>query len=122
MKNCSVCSSPISGRQQKYCSKECKSKANNSYFQTYARQKKRGLKRKIDFVKRAGGECIECGYKNNYAVLHFHHKNPAQKDFTLDQRSMANRSLNQCLTELDKCELLCSNCHMEKTFPDLSIP
>ena len=62
-----------------------------------------------------------CGYKKNYAGLIFHHKNPEDKDFGLDSRKCANSSLEKLLKELEKCILLCHNCHMETHHPDLDI-
>ena len=58
-----------------------------------------------------GGKCIKCGYNKCLAALHFHHTDPAKKDWK-PSRLMSYR-WELVKEELDKCELLCANCHME---------
>src|SRR5271157_3000322 len=56
-----------------------------------------------------GGKCMRCGYAGHPAAFEFHHRDPEQKDFTIG--GVANRSWEVIQAELDKCDLLCSNCH-----------
>ena len=42
----------------------------------------------------------------------FHHRDPADKEFLVSQ--MRDRSWEVPRAELDKCDLLCFNCHMEE--------
>jgi hypothetical protein len=58
-----------------------------------------------------GGKCITCGYSKNFAALDFHHTNPETKDFEIG--SGHTRKFESIKQELDKCILLCSNCHRE---------
>ena len=113
--NCSICKSPLSGRQKLFCSLRCK----NSAHQSYPAQKKRGLDRKLYFIKQRGGQCSKCGYATNLAALAFHHLHG--KEFQLDVRSLSNRKLSPIINELSKCILLCSNCHAETHNPDLDL-
>ena len=115
MTNCKVCGKILIGKQTMYCSITCK----NSVHQSYASQKKRGLERKLHFVKILGGKCTKCGYSNNLAALAFHHLNG--KEFKLDVRSLSNRKLEPILKEVAKCKLLCHNCHAETHFPNLDL-
>jgi hypothetical protein len=62
-------------------------------------------------VEYKGGYCIVCGYKKCTRALHFHHLDPSSKDFTVS--SGHTRSWEKMKIELDKCVLLCSNCHSE---------
>jgi len=60
-----------------------------------------------------GGACCQmCGYKKCMRALSFHHKDPSKKDFGLSARGLT-RSWKKTKAELDKCILLCANCHME---------
>jgi hypothetical protein len=115
--NCTVCGTPLHGKQTTFCSLACK----NRYHQSYSAQKSRGLARKIDLVRAAGGRCSICGYSRNLAALAFHHTGSQEKDFKLDMRSLSNRTLKSVLAELDKCILVCHNCHAELHNPQLDL-
>lgn len=68
-----------------------------------------------------GGKCEKCGYNHNIAALDFHHLNPEEKEFAIDLRKFSNMSLEKLQKELDKCILVCANCHRELHNPDLTI-
>jgi predicted HNH restriction endonuclease len=57
-----------------------------------------------------GGECEICGYSKCDSALQFHHKDPTEKDFTISGKSL---SFDRLKEEVDKCMLVCSNCHAE---------
>ncbi len=115
--NCIVCGTVLHGKQTKFCSLLCK----NRYHQSYSAQKNRGVTRKLDLVRAAGGRCSICGYNRNLAALAFHHSDSAEKDFKLDMRSLSNRTLQSVMVELDKCILVCQNCHAELHNPQLDL-
>lgn len=85
----------------------------------YGNQKLRGLKRKYEYILRRGGKCECCGYNKNLAALEFHHRNPEEKEFQVDARAFSNHSLEKLERELEKCSLLCANCHRERHNQDL---
>ena len=58
---------------------------------------------------RGGAKCQKCGYDRCTAALEFHHRDPAQKDPTWSR----GWSMERLKKELDKCDILCSNCHRE---------
>jgi predicted nucleic acid-binding Zn ribbon protein len=115
--NCIVCGDTLTGKQTKFCSISCK----NKDLQSYEAQKRRGLARKLDLIKNAGGRCSVCGYSKNIAALVFHHTGSDFKDFKLDMRSLSNRKLEPVLIESNKCILLCANCHAELHNPHLNL-
>ena len=115
--NCIVCGAVLKGRQTHFCSIACK----NKYHQSYEAQKSRGLARKLELVKAAGGRCALCGYDKNLAALTFHHINANEKSFKLDMRSLSNRKLEVVRTEVEKCILVCQNCHTELHNPHLDL-
>lgn len=58
-----------------------------------------------------GGLCLVCGYNKCTRVLCFHHLEPNDKLF---QVSIGwKKGWKATYTEMDKCVLLCSNCHGE---------
>lgn len=83
-----------------YC-KACSSE------QTLERQRKL----KAISVEYKGGSCIRCGYDKYYGALEFHHLDPSKKDFNLGNSRLT--SFEKVKAELDKCILVCSNCHRE---------
>lgn len=115
---CKICNCDLSGKQTKFCSKKCKSQSTNNKNQNYSAQQKRGLDRKIKLVEMLGGKCMLCGYDKNYSALSFHHRNPDEKENTLDLRNLSNSSWEKIEKELKKCDLLCLNCHMEHHNPE----
>lgn len=59
-----------------------------------------------------GGKCYLCGYDKCTSALEFHHINPEEKLFSISHEG-TTRSWESVKKELDKCVLLCSNCHRE---------
>lgn len=78
--------------------------------------KKRQLKNKL--IEYKGGKCQKCGYNKCKGALHFHHRNPNQKDFSISHINLndTNFSFENILKEIDKCDLLCANCHAEEHY------
>jgi len=72
---------------------------------------KRNRLRKIKCVKYLGGKCITCGYSKCNRALTFHHKIRATKKYDICR--IIDHSWDKLKNELDKCDLLCFNCHME---------
>lgn len=72
----------------------------------------RWIQRKIQAIEYKGNSCVDCkiSYPNApYVIFDFHHLDPEQKD--TDWTKLRLRSWDKIVIELDKCDLLCSNCH-----------
>jgi len=72
----------------------------------------RWVQKKIDAIHYKGGVCVDCNIsypEYPYVIFEFHHLDPSQKD--VDWGKLRLRSWLKITTELDKCDLLCSNCH-----------
>jgi len=59
-----------------------------------------------------GGKCEKCGYDRCLEALEFHHLDDSKKNFGLSEKGYA-RSWKKVEKELEKCILLCANCHRE---------
>jgi hypothetical protein len=86
---------------------------NNINYYNIANQKKKAILRKLDLINKSGGKCSCCNYNENMAALCFHHIDPKIKSIKLDFRSLGNNSLDTINKEFVKCQLVCSNCHLE---------
>jgi hypothetical protein len=73
---------------------------------------KRRKKVRLMAIEYGGGSCQLCGYKKCNRALGFHHKDSTKKDFGLSASGLT-RSWEKTKAELDKCLLVCANCHME---------
>jgi hypothetical protein len=75
---------------------------------------KRRDKLKENAVKYKGGKCQneKCGYNKYIGALDFHHLDPNKKDFGVSAKGYTY-SWENVKKELDKCIMLCSNCHRE---------
>lgn len=63
-------------------------------------------------VEYKGRSCQVCGYNRCIDALEFHHVNSSGKDFSISEKGYT-RSWVRVKEELDKCMLLCANCHRE---------
>jgi hypothetical protein len=70
--------------------------------------------RKAKAIVYKGGKCQICGYDKCNESLTFHHLDPSKKDFNISGNHSRKWSIIQ--EELDKCILLCKNCHTEVEF------
>jgi hypothetical protein len=84
-----------------YC-KECSTKKVKEFQQKF----------KQLCVDYKGGKCETCGYNKCIASLDFHHLDPSKKDFAISKVRRTTLT-NEVKVELDKCILLCRNCHAE---------
>jgi len=108
-KFCLFCKSRLSGKQVKYCSRSCKS----SHYSTISRTE---LKKKA--VEYKGGRCERCGYNKCIRALEFHHVDPTLKDPTVMRYH--STKWEKVKVEIDKCILLCANCHREEHYNSIT--
>ena len=73
---------------------------------------KRRKKVKQMAIDYKGGCCEVCGYNKYNGALEFHHLDPNEKDFGLGEKGYCT-SWVKVKSELDKCVMLCANCHRE---------
>ncbi len=63
-------------------------------------------------IAQKGGKCTVCGYHRCQEALEFHHLTMQEKDFGISDKGYT-RSWDKVRDEIEKCVLLCSNCHRE---------
>jgi hypothetical protein len=65
-----------------------------------------------DYLKNVS--CITCG-ENDPIVLEFDHREPDQKHKAISDMARSGYSLVTIQEEMDKCDVLCANCHRRRT-------
>ena len=72
----------------------------------------RWIERKRKAINYKGNECTDCNLNlanSHYSVFEFHHLDPSEKDH--DWTKLRLKSWTAIQMELNKCVLLCANCH-----------
>jgi len=108
------------GQRKPYC-KVCDNKiAERKAYTGNTRNRKNHSKlnriKWLEFIHADRLSCCKCGYNKTFSALQFHHRDPSQKEFNICQKmtvkfTMDNR--NAMFDEIAKCDVLCSNCHIE---------
>lgn len=74
--------------------------------------KKRVRDNKIRAIRYKGNKCLRCGVSytgSNAVIFDFHHRDPKEKE--MKPTKALTMSWDNIKKEIDKCDLLCSNCH-----------
>lgn len=80
------------------------------YLKKAVTKRRKMLRKKA--IEYAGGSCSLCGYNRCMEALDFHHRNEQDKSFGISQNGLT-RSWEKIREEVDKCILVCANCHRE---------
>lgn len=94
---------------------DCNHKTRRGDLCGYHFTQQRHYEMKLKAVEYKGGKCCICGYNNSTRALAFHHREPENK-FKAISTMIAERkySWEEIQIELDKCDIMCSNCHAEE--------
>lgn len=99
---------------QYYCKVCARESGSKLYKEKYATAHRLGMKARHAVVRNIVQEykqthpCICCA-EDDPICLEFHHLNEDDKEFTISGNH--NRALKKILEEIEKCVVLCSNCH-----------
>ena len=59
--------------------------------------------------------CADCG-ETHPATLHFHHRDPREKEFNIADFVRSGKSIEALHREMEKCTVLCANCHAKRHY------
>lgn len=76
---------------------------------------RRRNKLKLMALEYKGGKCQKCGYDKCPAALDFHHRDESEKSFGISKGGNTH-GWDKLKVELDKCDILCANCHREQHY------
>jgi hypothetical protein len=127
-KRCSKCTTPkpvsefnfknlALGKRHSYC-KECCNNLTRSHYRSNKRQyldrNARVNARHRAIIRSAKSQpCVDCGVEYPYYVMDFDHREGATKSFILSDVPRATSKT--LLREIEKCDVVCANCHRERT-------
>jgi 5-methylcytosine-specific restriction endonuclease McrA len=103
-----------------YTRKETRSYADRAPYMREAVKKRRRKLRELARTSK-GNKCALCGYSRCQRALSFHHIDPSKKEFALSAKGLT-RSWEKIEKEIEKCILVCANCHMEIHDGIINIP
>ena len=118
---CSGCKKKV--KKPGYCS-TCKSLYNKGW---YLKNRTAQLKRVAANNKRYGEEtrklahekksqpCADCGVPYPYYVMDFDHREDEEKVDNVSTMCKTKRPIRVVTEEMEKCDVVCSNCHRERT-------
>jgi hypothetical protein len=79
----------------------------------YKREERKEFK--LLCLEHSDTKCAVCGYDEHWAVLQFHHRNPEEKCFEIgrykESKTKGGIIPPDLQAELDKCMVVCANCH-----------
>jgi hypothetical protein len=100
--------------------------ARNRYQQVYMKGYRQRNKDKFSMLRKArvnrrklwvdrfkDKPCADCGIKYHPWQMDFDHLNPRLKAFVISQNMLT--SLSVLKREIEKCEVVCANCHRQRT-------
>jgi hypothetical protein len=98
----------LSGHQRWY-------RKNREQSRARKERRRRRLCRWVYEYKRDECECTRCGAEHP-GCLEFHHPNEAEKEFSVSRRASRGHSLENIRAEIDRCVVLCANCHRKEHY------
>lgn len=109
--------------KSRYQSEEWKEYQRNyqrSWHQRHRAERLASIRQRKAVIKAATSEyiqgiksqlcCVDCG-QHHPATLHFHHLHAEDKEFNIGHAVSAGISLDRIKKEIEKCIVLCANCH-----------
>lgn len=76
----------------------------------YTAERSKEIKQKA--IEYLGGKCADCGIVDDPCIYDFHHVDPSKKELAFGTRG--GKTFEKLKKELDKCVLLCANCHRKR--------
>lgn len=101
------------------CCKNCQREISRNHYNAnkqnyFDRNREVRRQNKIKLLEMRKNPCADCGQTFHPYVMEFDHRQPELKEFSLGRASFGN--FNKIKKELEKCDLVCANCHKLRTY------
>lgn len=97
-------------QRSEWYKKRCEQKGYIEKLRKQANKRNKDIKRFLAEYKIEKG-CKDCGYKKHHSALEFDHIK-GKKEINM----AFAKSINQAKREIEKCDVVCSNCHRVRTY------
>lgn len=97
-----------------FACRDCMNKTSRERYLISKDEVRRRTEKKQKAVDYLGGHCWDCGESYPLCVYDFHHIDPKTKD--ISPAKALSQTWDRLILELDKCALLCANCHRQRHF------
>ena len=87
---------------------------NSDAYKKRAVERKRNLRVRVSKLKE--GPCGDCGGTFNPVCMDFDHRDPTKKDNNVSHGVSRGWGWDRIKKEIEKCDLVCANCHRVRTF------
>lgn len=110
---------------EKRICKGCKATYNRSWYERNKKKHKADVERNRARYRREMREligslksvsCADCGERYPVYVMDFDHRDPATKKANVSRMAATGSAIRTVLEEAAKCDVVCANCHRERTF------
>ena len=110
------------GLRHSYC-RECGKQFTRNHYKNnknqYLERNYRTFQKRKEYIRKVKSRpCADCGIQYPYYVMDFDHREDEVKEIQLNQ--IVRYSIKQLAREIAKCDVVCSNCHRERTFQRLN--
>ena len=104
---------------QPYC-RPCQSEYKKEHYHKnkgsyFASVRRRTIQLQTELRNAKDKPCADCGIKYPYYVMDFDHRDGVEKRGAMS-RFLKRHSRQALLEEIAKCDVVCSNCHRERTY------
>ncbi len=94
--------------------KEQMTRQNKTHYARHKEMYLRAYRKRREIINRIKiNPCTDCGVQYNPWVMQFDHRDPSQKKYNIGKNPRMR--LEMILAEISKCDLVCANCHMERS-------
>lgn len=99
------------------CSKRYYTENREAHKLRTTAEKKKRKKLLAEYIKQVKNiPCTDCGKRYPPYVMDFDHRDPSQKLYIVSEIVNRSVSMTRLKDEIIKCDVVCSNCHRERTF------
>lgn len=85
-----------------------------SRYKDHVRARRRKFREKVQALKESH-PCTDCGVFYPFYVMQYDHRDPSTKEFCIAS-AVSRFNLERALKEIEKCDLVCANCHAVRTY------